>query len=99
MSYQFILYEVDDRLATITLNRPDKRNALSNELTPALRQMLLAMVQDARVVLIKLADEVSLLHRLAREGSEAARRSAARDTFESTRCRRALCDVDLDSLL
>jgi len=48
----------------------------------ALRQMLLAMVQDARVVLIKLADEVSLLHRLAREGSEPARRAAARDTFE-----------------
>lgn len=32
---------VDDRVATITLNRPNKRNALSDRLTPALRQSLL----------------------------------------------------------
>ena len=29
MSYTNILYGVDDRLATITLNRPERRNALS----------------------------------------------------------------------
>ncbi|MBX9962063.1 MAG: bifunctional (p)ppGpp synthetase/guanosine-3',5'-bis(diphosphate) 3'-pyrophosphohydrolase [Burkholderiales bacterium] len=48
----------------------------------ALRQMLLAMVQDARVVLIKLAGEVSLLRRLAREGTPAERTAAVRDTFD-----------------
>jgi 2-(1,2-epoxy-1,2-dihydrophenyl)acetyl-CoA isomerase len=36
-----LLFEIDAGVATITLNRPDKRNALSNELTPALRQALL----------------------------------------------------------
>ena len=41
--------EVESGVATITLNRPDKRNALSNELTPALRQMLLTVEADPAV--------------------------------------------------
>lgn len=32
MSYQFLLYAVDDRVATITLNRPERHNALSQPL-------------------------------------------------------------------
>jgi enoyl-CoA hydratase/carnithine racemase len=32
MSYQFLLYSVDDRVATITLNRPERHNALSQPL-------------------------------------------------------------------
>ena len=32
MSYQFLLYEVHDRVATITLNRPERHNALSQPL-------------------------------------------------------------------
>ena len=36
-----LLCSVDERVATITLNRPEKRNALSDRLTPALRQTLL----------------------------------------------------------
>lgn len=49
-----LLCAIDDGVATITLNRPDKRNALSDELTPALRQTLLDVEADpsVRVVLI-----------------------------------------------
>ena len=36
-----LLCQIEDRVATITLNRPEKRNALSDNLTPALRQVLL----------------------------------------------------------
>jgi enoyl-CoA hydratase len=32
MSYEFLLYAVDDRVATITLNRPERHNALSQPL-------------------------------------------------------------------
>src|SRR5690348_3550177 len=31
---------IEDRVATITLSRPDARNALSGRLTPALRRMI-----------------------------------------------------------
>ncbi len=44
-----LLCKIDDRVATITLNRPDKRNALSDQLTPALRQTLLDLDTRADV--------------------------------------------------
>jgi enoyl-CoA hydratase/carnithine racemase len=34
-----LLCEICDRVALITLNRPEARNALSDHLTPALRRM------------------------------------------------------------
>ena len=36
-----LLCEISDRVCTLTLNRPNKKNALSNSLTPALRKMFL----------------------------------------------------------
>lgn len=43
MDYENILYDVADRIATITLNRPDKRNALS----PALRREVVHALRAA----------------------------------------------------
>jgi GTP pyrophosphokinase len=48
----------------------------------ALRKMLLGMVQDVRVVLIKLAEQTQTLRYLAGRGDPQARQRAARDAFE-----------------
>ena len=44
-----LLCELDGAVATVTLNRPEKRNALSDNLTPALRAILLTLEADTRV--------------------------------------------------
>jgi len=44
-----LLCEVQDRVAIITLNRPEARNALSDELTPALRRMVKERGEDPDV--------------------------------------------------
>src|SRR5216684_710380 len=44
-----LLCEIDDRVATITLNRPEARNALSDQLTPALRRMIKQCGDDANI--------------------------------------------------
>ncbi|MEW6641644.1 MAG: enoyl-CoA hydratase-related protein [Pseudomonadota bacterium] len=44
-----LLCSVRDRVAVITLNRPDARNALSDHLTPALRRMIRQMGDDPMV--------------------------------------------------
>ena len=49
-----LLAEIDDGVATITFNRPQKRNALSDELTPALRESLLRFDEDPEVRVVVL---------------------------------------------
>ena len=44
-----LLCEIRDRVALITLNRPEARNALSDRLTPALRRMIRQCGDDANV--------------------------------------------------
>ncbi len=44
-----LLGELRDGVATLTLNRPEARNALSDELTPALRRMILRLGRDPAV--------------------------------------------------
>ncbi|OGA29428.1 MAG: hypothetical protein A3I01_02285 [Betaproteobacteria bacterium RIFCSPLOWO2_02_FULL_65_24] len=55
MTYQYILYDVEDRLATITLNRPEQRNALNwpllHELSDALKKA--EKDKDVRVIILK----------------------------------------------
>jgi enoyl-CoA hydratase/carnithine racemase len=41
-----LLCDIEDRVATITLNRPEARNALSDRLTPALRRMIKQCGED-----------------------------------------------------
>ena len=49
-----LLCSIDQRVATITLNKPHKKNALGDILTPALRQILLALQDNDEVGCIML---------------------------------------------
>lgn len=49
MSYELLLYSVSDRIATITVNRPDKLNALSAALIGELGTAIDAAVADPSV--------------------------------------------------
>lgn len=44
-----LLCEIRDRVALVTLNKPDKKNALGDQLSPALRQILLTLENRADV--------------------------------------------------
>ena len=49
-----LLCQVDNHVATLTFNRPKKRNALGDIVTPALRKMLLVLEADADVRVVVL---------------------------------------------
>lgn len=57
MAYSFLLYTVAERIATISLNRPDKRNALNGALVAELRQAFTEAGQDDNVKVIILKGE------------------------------------------
>ncbi len=44
-----LLVTLENRVATVTLNKPEKRNALGDVLTPALREILPVLEADSRV--------------------------------------------------
>src|SRR5260370_26445517 len=50
MSYEQILYEVDDPVATITLNRPEVLNAWTPRMAAEVRHAVAAAEHDAAVV-------------------------------------------------
>src|SRR6267143_1873777 len=52
--YSTVLYDVDGVVARITLNRPEKRNALNEELIAALKEALRRAndKEDVRVVIV-----------------------------------------------
>jgi len=55
MTYESLLYEVDDRVATLTLNRPERMNALSQKLVGEIIAAVASADQnpEVRVLLIK----------------------------------------------
>lgn len=55
MAFSFLQYEVASRTATITLDRPEKRNALNGQLVAELRQAFAAAAADegVKVVVLK----------------------------------------------
>jgi enoyl-CoA hydratase len=52
--YQFILYEVADKLATITFNRPDRRNAINWPMSGEIKDALKKAELDPNVTVIVL---------------------------------------------
>ena len=54
MAYQYIFCEIENRIATITLNRPVKRNALNTEFVSELKQAFDTVKNDDAVKLILL---------------------------------------------
>jgi len=55
MASSLVLYTVNERVATISLNRPDKRNAFNPELVSALTEALLKASddEDVKVIILK----------------------------------------------
>ena len=52
---KYIAYEVDSRIGYITLNRPEKRNALSHDMVSELREAFAMAEQDdkAKVIVLR----------------------------------------------
>lgn len=75
MKFQHLLYTVEDRVATLILNRPEKRNSLNDTLVVELQSAFESAEHDSRVKLILLrangesfcaGADIAYLQRLAR---------------------------------
>ena len=84
--YQKIVYSVEDSIARLTLNRPDKRNALDDEIVREFKTALRAAGTDdtVRVVLVSGAGkdfcsgaDLASLQRISEAGVEESMASAA----------------------
>jgi 2-(1,2-epoxy-1,2-dihydrophenyl)acetyl-CoA isomerase len=56
-NFKFLLYRVENGVATITLNRPDVYNALNNEITFELQDAFKAVAKDEAVRVVVLTGE------------------------------------------
>jgi methylglutaconyl-CoA hydratase len=54
MNYTRLLYSVEERICTITLNRPEKRNALNNEFIQELNRAFISASKDAAIKVVVL---------------------------------------------
>ena len=57
MEYQYLKFEVENRIGTITLNRPEKRNALSLELLEELNELLKAIGRNSEIGVVVIKGE------------------------------------------
>ena len=57
MSYTAIRYEVDDGLATVTLNRPDVHNAMNDAMRRELTDVFTKLVTDDTVKVVVVTGE------------------------------------------
>src|ERR1700687_3649757 len=95
MAYQDILYDVKDRTATITLNRPDRLNAYTDRMAASIRLAMANAARDSSVRVVVLTGagrgfcagaDMDLLQGIRQGGSE---RQASRgegevgDAFDS----------------
>lgn len=56
-SYKFLLYRVENGVATVTLNRPDVYNALNDEITFEMQDVFKAVAKDEAVRVVVLTGE------------------------------------------
>jgi methylglutaconyl-CoA hydratase len=77
MDYQKILYSVEQSVARITLNRPDKRNALNSEIVDELKDAIRASAHDENV-------KVALLTGAGKDFSSGADLAALRRISEAS---------------
>ncbi|MHB1921649.1 MAG: enoyl-CoA hydratase/isomerase family protein [Chitinophagaceae bacterium] len=54
MDFSFLIYEVKERIAFLTLNRPEKRNALNGQMVKELREAFHRAAADAQVRVVVL---------------------------------------------
>jgi enoyl-CoA hydratase/carnithine racemase len=92
MAYQDILYDVKDRIATITLNRPDRLNAYTDRMAQSIRHAMAGAAKDAgvRVVLLTGAGrgfcagaDMDVLQGIQRQGGEREASRAEGDIGEA----------------
>lgn len=57
MQYQYLKYEVKDKIATITLNRPEKMNALNADMYPEIIEALDQADQDDKIRVVVFTGE------------------------------------------
>ncbi|WP_428246599.1 enoyl-CoA hydratase [Ferrovibrio sp.] len=93
MTYEHILYEVRDRIATVTLNRPDKLNAWTTTMEGEIRVAMALAAADPGVRVIVLTGagrgfcagaDMDLLSNIQQDNAGIARRAIGGEPFDAT---------------
>jgi 2-(1,2-epoxy-1,2-dihydrophenyl)acetyl-CoA isomerase len=91
MDYQDIIYTKGEGIATITLNRPDRRNAFSFEMSESMSRAVADATEDDKVRVLVVtgagpvfssgADVKAMAKRVAQPGGKKERKESAREPF------------------